>query len=82
MEKYCFAYDEERYSSREDIEERIFQDDSLMEDVIKEVVDDIDAVAIYRELARLGSPLAEDIMDGIYSWIDERIEEVDEEEEE
>lgn len=81
MEKYCFTYDDEEYSSREEIEERVFQDDYLMEDVIKEVFDDIDidAVAIYKELARLGSSLAEDIMDGIYSWINDRIEEVDEE---
>lgn len=80
MKKYYY-YDEE-YSSREEIDEMIFQDDYLMEDIIKEVVDDIDAVAIYKELARLGSPLAEDIMDGVYSWIDERVEEVDEDEEE
>lgn len=80
MKKYWY-YDEE-YSSREEIDEMIFQDDYLMEDIIKEVVDDIDAVAIYKELARRGSPLAEDIMDGVYSWIDERVEEVDEDEEE
>lgn len=81
MKKYLFTYDDEEYSSREEIEKRVFQDDYFMEYLIKNTIRYMDAVAIYRELARLGSPLAEDIIDDIYSWIDDRIEEVDEEEE-
>ena len=77
MTKYYY-YNEE-YDDREDIYDDVMSDDYRMEKLICSAVRDFNPMDIYKELWRLDSPLAEDILELVYHYIDLEIEEEKEE---